>query len=42
MTLFTTLVSHTRVPELYLKPVRIKVDERPYNPRTRDTEQVKW
>ena len=31
MTLSTTLVFHTQVPELQLKPVRAKVDERPYN-----------
>ena len=33
MTLFTTLVFHTQVPELQLKPVRIKKDERPNNRR---------
>ena len=42
MTLFTTLVFHTQVQELHLKPVRIKVEERPYTPRTRDAKQVKW
>ena len=31
MTLFTTLVFHTQVPELHLKPVRMKKDERPHN-----------
>ena len=31
MTLFTTLVFQTQVPELHLKPVRIKVEERPHN-----------
>ena len=42
MTRFTTLVFHTQVPELQLKPVRIKVEERSYNRGIRDTEQVKW
>lgn len=31
MTLFTTLIFHTQVQELHLKPVRIKVEERPHN-----------
>ena len=31
MTLFTTLVFNTQVPELHLKPVRIKVEERPHD-----------
>ena len=35
MTLFTTLVFHTQVPELQLKPVRVKVEERPHNLGTR-------
>ena len=33
MTLFTTLVFQTQAPELHLKPVRIKKDERPNNRR---------
>ena len=31
MTPFATLVFRTQVPELHLKPVRIKVEERPHN-----------
>ena len=42
VSLSNTLIIHSQAPELHLKPVRIKVDERPYNPGTRDTEQVKW
>ena len=36
--LVSALVSNMRSEELHMKPVRVKVDERPGNPRTRGTE----